>query len=75
MVCLCEQVTAAEIDAALTCSVPAQSIEGVRKRTRATGGRCQGSVCMAGVIFMCANATGVEPAARPHGRGRREGRS
>jgi len=56
VVCLCEQVTAAEIGAALTCAVPARSVEGVRKRTRATGGRCQGSVCLAGVILMCASA-------------------
>jgi glycerol-3-phosphate dehydrogenase len=63
VVCVCEQVTAAEIEAALTSRVPARSVEGVRKRSRATGGRCQGSVCLAGVIMMCANATGVEPAA------------
>ncbi len=62
VVCLCEQVSAAEIDQAVHACVPAVSVEGVRKRTRATGGRCQGSLCMAGVIFMCANAQGVEPA-------------
>ncbi len=56
VVCLCEHVTAAEIGAALTGAVPARSVEGVRKRTRATGGRCQGSLCLAGVILMCANA-------------------
>lgn len=60
VVCLCEHVTAAEIDAALTCAVPARSVEGVRKRTRATGGRCQGSVCMAGVVLMCGTAHDVE---------------
>jgi glycerol-3-phosphate dehydrogenase len=53
VVCVCEDVTAAEITAALKARVPARSIEGVRKRTRATGGRCQGSVCMAGVAFLC----------------------
>jgi glycerol-3-phosphate dehydrogenase len=37
------------------------SIEGIRKRTRATGGRCQGSVCMAGVAFMCSLQTGQPP--------------
>jgi glycerol-3-phosphate dehydrogenase len=61
VVCVCEQVTAAEIAGALTCGVPARSIEGVRKRTRATGGRCQGSVCMAGVILMCAAHGDVPP--------------
>lgn len=53
IVCVCEQVTAAEIEGALKAKVPARSIDGVRKRTAATGGRCQGSVCMAGVMFMC----------------------
>lgn len=53
IVCVCEQVSAAEIVAALSGRVPARSIDGVRKRTRATGGRCQGAVCMAGVSFLC----------------------
>lgn len=61
VICVCEQVTAAEIDAAVTCAVPARSIEGVRKRCRATGGRCQGSICMAGVILLTAAAHGIAP--------------
>jgi glycerol-3-phosphate dehydrogenase len=61
VVCVCEQVTAAEIAAALSAKVPARSIEGVRKRTRATGGRCQGSVCMAGVSFMCSLHLNLPP--------------
>jgi len=52
VVCACEQVTAAEIAAAHEMAVPARSLEGVRKRTRATGGRCQGALCMAGVSFL-----------------------
>jgi glycerol-3-phosphate dehydrogenase len=61
VVCACEQVTAAEIVAALKARVPARSIEGIRKRTRATGGRCQGSVCMVGVAFLCSLHTGCLP--------------
>ena len=61
VVCVCEQVSAAEIAAALESPVPARSIDGVRKRTRATGGRCQGSVCMAGVAFMCSLDMGLPP--------------
>jgi glycerol-3-phosphate dehydrogenase len=67
VVCVCEQVTAAEIARAFEGGVPARSIEGVRKRTRATAGRCQGSVCMAGVAFMCSLATGSPPEAVRHG--------
>jgi glycerol-3-phosphate dehydrogenase len=61
VVCVCEQVSAAEIAAAFGGHVPAPSIDGIRKRTRATGGRCQGSVCLAGVTFMCSLALGLEP--------------
>ena len=61
IVCACEHVSAAEISAALQMRVPARSIAGVRKRTRATGGRCQGSVCMAGVAFMCSLQMRVAP--------------
>ena len=70
VVCACEQVTAAEISAALTSLVPARSIDGIRKRTRATGGRCQGSVCLAGVAFLCSLHTGLPPHRIPYGRSR-----
>lgn len=69
VVCVCEQVTAAEITKAVTSAVPARSIEGVRKRCRATGGRCQGSVCLAGVIMLTANAHGIAPGAVGMGPG------
>jgi len=61
VVCACEHVTAAEIDAALHGSVPPTTIEGIRKRTRATGGRCQGAYCMAGVAFMLSSAQECAP--------------
>jgi glycerol-3-phosphate dehydrogenase len=67
VVCVCEQVTAAEIAQALAGRVPARSIEGIRKRTRATAGRCQGSVCLAGVTFLCSLHTGLPPAKIRHG--------
>ena len=54
-------MTAAEIRASLEGPVPARSIEGVRKRTGATYGRCQGAICMVGVGFMCANRHGDAP--------------
>src|SRR5205807_422620 len=61
VVCVCEQVSAAEIAAALDGPLAVSSIDAIRKRTRATGGRCQGAVCMAGVAFMCSLATGRPP--------------
>lgn len=62
IVCACEQVSAAEIDAALNCPVPATSIDGVRKRTGAAYGRCQGSLCTAGIGFMTAMRHSQGPA-------------
>jgi glycerol-3-phosphate dehydrogenase len=67
VVCACEQVTAAEIAAVFARRVPPRSIDGIRKRTQATGGRCQGSVCMVGVAFLCSLHTGLPPAAIRHG--------
>lgn len=61
VVCACEHVTAAEIRAALTSPVPATSIDAIRKRTRASAGRCQGAFCMAGIGFMLSVHRGLEP--------------
>jgi glycerol-3-phosphate dehydrogenase len=61
VVCACEQVTAAEIAAACAMRVPPRSLDALRKRTRATGGRCQGSVCLAGVSFLYSLHAGLRP--------------
>jgi len=61
VICACEHVSAAEINQALTGPVPAISVDGVRKRSGAGYGRCQGSLCMAGVSFLTAMATGTGP--------------
>ena len=45
LVCRCEQVTEAEIRAAIRRPVGARSIDGVKRRTRAGMGRCQGGFC------------------------------
>ncbi|MFJ4964602.1 FAD-dependent oxidoreductase [Streptomyces sp. NPDC088729] len=49
VVCHCERVTLGEIRDALTSVVPARSPDGLRRRTRAGGGRCQGFSCAATV--------------------------
>jgi glycerol-3-phosphate dehydrogenase len=61
VVCACEHVTAAEIAFACRGPVPATSLDGVRKRTRAMAGRCQGAYCSVGVSFMLTSATGQTP--------------
>ncbi len=49
IVCHCEHVTRAEIETALEGDVPAQSLEGLRRRTRVMMGRCNGFYCSARV--------------------------
>jgi glycerol-3-phosphate dehydrogenase len=45
IVCFCERVTSGEIRDALEAPVPATDLDGLRRRTRAHMGRCQGFFC------------------------------
>jgi len=47
IICHCEMVTKREITAAMKGCLPAGSIDGLKRRTRATMGRCQGFYCSA----------------------------
>jgi glycerol-3-phosphate dehydrogenase len=47
IVCHCERVTVGEVTAACTAAVPAVDFDGLRRRTRALAGRCQGFYCLA----------------------------
>ena len=47
IVCHCEMVTRREIEAALDAPVPPRSFAGLKRRTRACMGRCQGFNCLA----------------------------
>jgi len=58
VLCHCERVTAEEIDTAVTAAVPARDLDGVRRRTRALAGRCQGFYCSAEVCARAAAASG-----------------
>lgn len=49
IVCFCERVTRGEIRDALAGPLPPSDIDGLRRRTRATMGRCQGFYCGAEV--------------------------
>ncbi len=49
LVCHCEQVTLGEIRDALASTIPPNSLDGLRRRTRARGGRCQAFYCGAAV--------------------------
>jgi glycerol-3-phosphate dehydrogenase len=45
IVCFCERVTRGEIDLALSSTIPPVDADGLRRRTRAVMGRCQGFFC------------------------------
>lgn len=54
IICRCETITKGEIVDALTRSVPAVSIDGIKRRVRAGMGRCQGGFCMPKVMEIIA---------------------
>jgi glycerol-3-phosphate dehydrogenase len=49
IVCHCESVTRREIEQALRGPLPARELGGLKRRTRATMGRCQGFYCLANI--------------------------
>jgi glycerol-3-phosphate dehydrogenase len=58
VVCHCERVTLGEIRDAARAPLPARSLEGLRRRTRALNGRCQGFYCGAEVRALLEEARG-----------------
>ena len=84
IVCFCERVTEGEVRDALAATVPAVDLGGLRRRTRATNGRCQGFWCGALIAARLASPRRheQEPADggragrrwRPRRAGRRHGR-
>ncbi|MFE2448563.1 NAD(P)/FAD-dependent oxidoreductase [Streptomyces sp. NPDC059426] len=52
IVCFCERVTEGEIRDACHAPLPARDLEGLRRRTRAMNGRCQGFFCGAAVTAL-----------------------
>ncbi len=50
MVCHCERVSRGELMDALKAPIPANSLDALRRRTRASQGRCQGFNCHAALV-------------------------
>lgn len=50
IVCRCETVSEAEVVRALNGEIAATSLDGVKRRTRAGQGRCQGGFCMPRIV-------------------------
>ncbi len=55
VVCFCERATEGEVRDALGATIPAVDIGGVRRRTRAANGRCQGFWCGAEIAARLAS--------------------
>lgn len=65
IVCHCERVTRGELRDALAAAVPARTLDGLRRRTRAGNGRCQGFYCGAEVRALLAGAVRAPADAGP----------
>lgn len=61
IVCRCEMVTEGDIIEAIRSPAGANTIGGVKRRTRAGMGRCQGGFCQQKVIELLSRELGVEP--------------
>ena len=58
MICRCEQVTEAEVRAAVNAPIPACTLDAIKWRTRAGMGRCHGGFCSPYVTQIIAQETG-----------------
>ncbi len=61
IVCHCEKVSLGEILDAIHAPIPARTLDGLRRRTRAMQGRCQGFNCQAHIVDILARETGQDP--------------
>ena len=60
IICRCETITEGEIIAAIRQNPPARSLDAVKRRTRASMGRCQGGFCTPFVTEIIARELGID---------------
>ena len=60
IICRCEQVTEGEIVDAIHAPVGARTVDGIKRRCRATAGRCQGGFCLPSIIEILARELDVD---------------
>ena len=60
MICRCEMITEGEIIDAVNRPLGAKSLDGVKRRTRAGMGRCQGGFCSPRVMEIIARERGID---------------
>lgn len=68
VICRCETVTEGEIAAACHTPIPPRSIDGVKRRTNAGMGRCQGGFCGPRVMEILSRELGLDPLKIPQDR-------
>ena len=61
IVCRCETVSEAEIRAAIRCRIGARTLDGVKRRTRAGMGRCQGGFCTPRIVEILCEELRIAP--------------
>lgn len=59
VICRCEEITEGEILEAIRKNPPARDVDGVKRRTRAGMGRCQGGFCMPAVAELLSEELGI----------------
>jgi L-2-hydroxyglutarate oxidase LhgO len=62
IICHCERVTLGEVQDAIHSSIPATTLDALRRRTRAMQGRCQGFNCHASLVISLRGTTATRPA-------------
>lgn len=60
IVCRCEHIGENEIINAINAPIPAQTVDAIKRRTRAGFGRCQGGQCLLDVTRLIAKYQGVQ---------------
>ena len=60
IICRCETITEGEILDAIHAPAGARDVDGIKRRTRAGMGRCQGGFCGSKVVELLARELGVE---------------
>ncbi len=59
VICRCETITEGEIREAIRTNPPARDLDGVKRRTRAQMGRCQGGFCVPYITGILAEELGI----------------
>ncbi len=60
IVCRCEEISKGEIIDALRSPLPVDTVDGIKRRTRAGMGRCQGGFCMPQVMELIRDTKGLD---------------